>query len=182
MPHTPENGEQRFPSDRRERAKAMFAAGVFGGAGRGQGRKPKAHTTAGEQVAELALEEASAIKQTYRTALRDANPRTRLAAARQLLLAEERERQRRELAGMQGNEWTEEELLRLPREELNLILVERLIELVGEYGHLPATVRGQLAQHDPEFPDVIEAGAREILGMSRPSSLSSALAQDPFSR
>ena len=88
MTSTPGNGNgSRFPSDRRERAKAMVEAGLFGGAGRGQGRKPKART-AGESVAELAAQEALAIKRAYSDGLRSHNERTRIFAADKLLAAE----------------------------------------------------------------------------------------------
>ena len=92
--HDDGNGP-RFPSDRSERAKAMVAAGLFGGAGRGQGRKPKAKT-AGASVAELAAQETSAIKRAYSDGLRSKNERTRILAAGKLLDAERTERVDRE--------------------------------------------------------------------------------------
>ena len=92
--HDNSNGA-RFPSDRSERAKAMVEAGLFGGAGRGQGRKPKGRT-AGESVAELAAQETPAIKRAYSDGLRSKNERTRLYAAEKLLAAERLERERRD--------------------------------------------------------------------------------------
>jgi hypothetical protein len=95
LPSTHDDGDRpRFPSDRRERAKALVAAGLIGGAGRGQGRKPKGRT-AGESVAELAAAETSAIKRAYSDGLRSKNERTRLYAADKLLAAERVERERR---------------------------------------------------------------------------------------
>jgi hypothetical protein len=73
----------------------MVAAGLFGGAGRGQGRKPKVRS-AGQSVAELAAAEAPAIKRAYSDGLRSKNERTRLYAADKLLAAERVERDRRE--------------------------------------------------------------------------------------
>jgi hypothetical protein len=72
----------------------MAADGIFGGAGRGQGRKPKA-SSAGEDVAELAAQEAPAIRRAYADGLRSRNERTRMVAADKLLAAERAERLRR---------------------------------------------------------------------------------------
>jgi hypothetical protein len=94
----------RYPSDRRERARAMAADGIFGGAGRGQGRKPKART-AGQDVAELAASEAPSIRRAYADGLRSRNERTRMVAADKLLAAERADRVRR------ATEPTREELL-----------------------------------------------------------------------
>lgn len=96
LPSTHDDADgPRFPSDRSERARAMVEAGIFGGAGRGQGRKPKGRT-AGESVAELAAAEAPAIKRAYSDGLRSKNERTRLYAADKLLAAERVERERRD--------------------------------------------------------------------------------------
>jgi hypothetical protein len=92
LPSTHDDSDgPRFPSDRSERAKAMVAAGLFGGAGRGQGRKPK-QNSAGQSVAELARAETGAIKRAYSDGLRSKNERTRLYAADKLLAAEREHR------------------------------------------------------------------------------------------
>jgi hypothetical protein len=91
----------------------MVAAGLFGGAGRGQGRKPKART-AGESVAELAAQETSAIRRAYSDGLRSKNERTRLYAADKLLAAERVERERRD-----DEDWpSDDDLLRMTSAEL----------------------------------------------------------------
>jgi hypothetical protein len=111
----------RFPSDRRERARAMVAAGVFGGAGRGQGRKPK-NRTAGAEVADLASREANTIKRAFSDGLRSKNERTRLLAAKDLLAEERRELDRRDY---------EAELRRMPLAELKRMFIEQLGEVLG---------------------------------------------------
>jgi DNA primase len=129
MPHTPDQ-PPRFPSDRSERAKAMVKAGLFGGAGRGQGRKPK-NRTASEQVAELATQEARSIKRAFSDGLRSKNERTRLLAAKDLLAEERREIERRdyeaELRVMSHAE-LEAKLLEILSEELGLDLSELMDE------------------------------------------------------
>ena len=116
LPSTHDDGDgPRFPSDRSERAKAMVEAGLFGGAGRGQGRKPKART-AGESVAELAAQEAPAIKRAYSDGLRSKNERTRLYAADKLLAAERVERERRD-----DEDWpSDDDLRRMTSAELDV--------------------------------------------------------------
>jgi hypothetical protein len=126
MTSTPGNGNgSRFPSDRRERAKAMVEAGLFGGAGRGQGRKPKART-AGESVAELAAQETSAIKRAYSDGLRSKNERTRLYAAEKLLATERAERERRADEDWPSYDW--EQLSSPEQEALFMLTVERAFE------------------------------------------------------
>jgi hypothetical protein len=117
MPHTPDH-PPRFPSDRSERAKAMVEAGLFGGAGRGQGRKAK-NRTAGAEVADLATQETRAIKRAYSDGLRSKNERTRLLAAKDLLAEERREIERNE---------SEAFYRRMSPEELNEALLEMLSE------------------------------------------------------
>jgi hypothetical protein len=93
----------------------MVAAGLFGGAGRGQGRKPKGRT-AGESVAELAAQEAPAIKRAYSDGLRSKNERTRLYAADKLLAAERVERERRD-----DEDWpSDDDLRRMTSGELEV--------------------------------------------------------------
>ena len=111
----------RFPSDRRERAKAMAAAGIFGGAGRGQGRKPKDRPVS-EQIAELAQRETPAIRRAFSEGLRDPNPRTRLMSAQALLAEERRERERKEREAM---------LRALPPDDLDAMLIDILGESLG---------------------------------------------------
>lgn len=96
----------------------MVQAGIFGGAGRGQGRKPK-NRTAGEDVAELAAKESAAIKRAFSEGLRSDNERTRILAAKELLAEERRERELEEDIAL---------LRALPRRELDA----RLLEIVGE--------------------------------------------------
>jgi hypothetical protein len=98
----------------------MVEAGLIGGAGRGQGRKPKART-AGESVAELAAQEAPAIRRAYSAGLRSSNPRTRILAADRLLAAEQAELKRR--AGNESN-WlpSDDEIQRMSSTDLNAAL------------------------------------------------------------
>lgn len=114
MTNTTGNGDgPRFPSDRSERARAMVQAGIFGGAGRGQGRKPK-QNSAGESVAALAAQETVAIRRAYSDGLRSKNERTRLYAADKLLAAERAERERRD-----DEDWpSEDDLQRMTGAEL----------------------------------------------------------------
>jgi hypothetical protein len=114
MTNTTGNGNgPKFPSDRRERAKAMVEAGLFGGAGRGQGCKPKART-ASEAVVGLAAQEAPAIRRAYSDGLRSKNERTRLYAADKLLAAERVERERRD-----DDDWpSDDDLQRMTSAEL----------------------------------------------------------------
>lgn len=144
MADTPDH-PVRFSSDRRERARQMVEAGLIGGAGRGQGRKPKGQT-AGEQVAELAQREAGAIKRAYSDGLRSPNERTRILAAKELLAEERRERDR---------EAYEEMLRKLPDAELDTLLLAQFEEMAGALGiDLPsamtaAVIDAEVVEDDP---------------------------------
>jgi len=119
----PVDDHPKFPSDRSERAKAMVAAGLLGGAGRGQGRKPKASTATGS-VADLAAQEAPAIKRAYSDALRSKNERTRLVAADRLLRAERDERADQARRADSAEAWlpSEAELQELSGTDLDAVL------------------------------------------------------------
>jgi hypothetical protein len=140
---------QRFPSDRRERAKAMVEAGLFGGAGRGQGRKRKA-ISASAEVADLAAREAGAIKKVYRDGLRSQNERTRLMAAKELLAEERRELDRRD-----ASDEFEAELERMSDEEFKEYVYQAIIDPVHHWaGKLPPPEVGEfLAKFDLLKPD-----------------------------
>ena len=136
----------RFPSDRRERALAMVEAGLIGGAGRGQGRKPRGQT-ASEQVAELAEREAGAIKRAFSEGLRSRNERTRLLSAEGLLAAERRERDRQDY---------EKTLRALPSAELDAMLINIIGESLGlDLSALHERLHGE----DVTDADVVEEGA-----------------------
>jgi broad specificity phosphatase PhoE len=114
----------------------MVAAGVFGGAGRGQGRKAK-NRTAGAEVADLAAREASTIKKVYSAGLRSQNERTRLMAAKDLLAEERRELDRRD--------YYESELRGMTHAELERMFIETLVAALDENGKLPLEWRMLLA-------------------------------------
>jgi hypothetical protein len=114
----------KYPSDRSERALALIAEGRFGGAGRGQGRKPKGHT-ASEQVADLAEREAPAIKRAFSDGLRSRNERTRILAAKELLAQERREQDRHPL---------EDYFRALPEDELDRQLTEAFVSIADHLG------------------------------------------------
>jgi hypothetical protein len=113
----------------------MVEAGLFGGAGRGQGRKPK-NRTAGAEVADLASREASTIKKVYSAGLRSQNERTRLMAAKDLLAEERRELDRPDY---------EAELRGMSHAELERMFIETLVAALDENGKLPLEWRMFLA-------------------------------------
>ncbi len=144
MAHTHDDSP-RFPSDRSERAKEMVKAGLIGGAGRGQGRKPKARS-AGAEVADLAARETDAIKKAYSKGLRSTNERTAILAAEKLLAAEKVERERKDY---------EAELRRLSGPELDRAFLQALVNSREEDGTLPLDVRLLLTEADLD-PDLVE--------------------------
>lgn len=152
--HTP-----KFSSDRRTRAQQMVQAGLIGGAGRGQGRKPKGQS-ASEQVADLAEREAPAIKRAFSDALRDRNPRTRLLGAKELLAEERRERDRQSY---------EAYLRALPPAELDAMLLGMLEDSLGIdlSSLLPEIVDAVIVD---DFPSLPELATPKPIGIGRPTA------------
>jgi hypothetical protein len=134
----------------------MVKAGLFGGAGRGQGRKPK-NRSAGAEVADLASREASTIKKVYSAGLRSQNERTRLMAAKDLLAEERRELDRRdyeaELRGM-----SHAELERMFIEQLGEVLGLDLSDLMDE----DRVVDAEVVEDDPANDFDIESALAEL--------------------
>lgn len=122
----------------------MVEAGLFGGAGRGQGRKPKAQT-ASEQVADLAEREAPAIKRAFTDGLRSRNVRTRIIAAKELLAEERRERERQDY---------EEYLRALPPAEVEAMLLNLISDSLGvDFASLlPEIVDADVVEDSPSLP------------------------------
>jgi hypothetical protein len=133
----------------------MVEAGLFGGAGRGQGRKPK-NRTASEQVAELATQEARSIKKAFSDGLRSKNERTRLLAAKDLLAEERREIERNE---------SEAFYRRMSDAELNAALFEMLDEaLCFDLSAMTAdrVVDAEVVEDDPANDFDIESALAEL--------------------
>jgi len=142
----------------------MVAAGIIGGAGRGQGRKRKPRT-ASEEVAELAVRESERIKKVFRDALRSDNERTRLIAVKLLLQAEQREHYRR-TTSVHEDAVDEDDFESLTGEALTQRLSDRLLAIQEGHGELPVEVR-RLFDDPPPGLNGIEDGRGSRLRLSR---------------